>query len=41
MKREVEFVFNYGSSFSYLASLSIKGFAKRNSAVSNRVKFPH
>jgi 2-hydroxychromene-2-carboxylate isomerase len=32
MKREVEFLFDYGSPFSYLASLQIEGFAKRNNA---------
>jgi 2-hydroxychromene-2-carboxylate isomerase len=32
MKREVEFLFDYGSPFSYLASLQIEGFAKRNGA---------
>jgi 2-hydroxychromene-2-carboxylate isomerase len=32
MKKEVEFLFDYGSPFSYLASLQIEGFAKRNSA---------
>jgi 2-hydroxychromene-2-carboxylate isomerase len=30
--REVEFLFDYGSPFSYLASLQIEGFAKRNDA---------
>jgi len=30
MNREVEFLFDYGSPFSYLASLQIEGFAKRN-----------
>ncbi len=32
MKREVEFLFDYGSPFSYLASLQIEGFAKRSGA---------
>ena len=32
MNREVEFLFDYGSPFSYLASLQIEGFAKRNNA---------
>jgi 2-hydroxychromene-2-carboxylate isomerase len=32
MNREVEFLFDYGSPFSYLASLQIEGFAKRNGA---------
>jgi 2-hydroxychromene-2-carboxylate isomerase len=32
MKKEVEFLFDYGSPFSYLASLQIEGFAKRNNA---------
>jgi 2-hydroxychromene-2-carboxylate isomerase len=32
MKREVEFLFDYGSPFSYLASLQIEGFARRNGA---------
>jgi len=32
MKREVEFLFDYGSPFSYLASLQIEGFAKHNLA---------
>jgi 2-hydroxychromene-2-carboxylate isomerase len=32
MTREVEFLFDYGSPFSYLASLQIEGFAKRNGA---------
>lgn len=30
--KEVEFLFDYGSPFSYLASLQIEGFAKRNNA---------
>jgi 2-hydroxychromene-2-carboxylate isomerase len=32
MNREVEFLFDYGSPFSYLANLQIEGFAKRNGA---------
>jgi 2-hydroxychromene-2-carboxylate isomerase len=32
MKREVEFLFDYSSPFSYLASLQIEGFAKRSGA---------
>ena len=32
MKNEVEFLFDYGSPFSYLASLQIEGLAKRNGA---------
>src|SRR6266478_679046 len=32
MNRDVEFLFDYGSPFSYLASLQIEGFAKRNGA---------
>ena len=32
MNREVEFLFEYGSLFSYLANLQIEGFAKRNGA---------
>jgi 2-hydroxychromene-2-carboxylate isomerase len=32
MDKEVEFLFDYGSPFSYLASLQIEGFAKRNQA---------
>jgi 2-hydroxychromene-2-carboxylate isomerase len=32
MKKEVELLFDYGSPFSYLASLQIEGFAKRNQA---------
>jgi 2-hydroxychromene-2-carboxylate isomerase len=32
MKPEVEFLFDYGSPFSYLASLQIEGFARRNGA---------
>lgn len=32
MNKEVEFLFDYGSPFSYLASLQIEGFAKRNNA---------
>lgn len=32
MNRPVEFLFDYGSPFSYLASLQIEGFAKRNGA---------
>ncbi|MBV8358295.1 MAG: 2-hydroxychromene-2-carboxylate isomerase [Deltaproteobacteria bacterium] len=32
MAREVEFLFDYGSPFSYLASLQIEGFARRNNA---------
>jgi 2-hydroxychromene-2-carboxylate isomerase len=32
MYREVEFLFDYGSPFSYLASVQIEGFAKRNGA---------
>lgn len=32
MAREVEFLFDYGSPFSYLASLQIEGFARRNDA---------
>jgi 2-hydroxychromene-2-carboxylate isomerase len=30
---ELEFLFDYGSPFSYLASLQIEGFAKRNEAI--------
>src|SRR5260370_36373320 len=30
MNRELEFLFDYGSPFSYLANLQIEGFAKRN-----------
>lgn len=30
--KQVEFLFDYGSPFSYLASLQIEGFAKRNNA---------
>jgi len=30
--KQVEFLFDYGSPFSYLASLQIEGFAKRNDA---------
>ena len=29
MNRELEFLFDYGSPFSYLASLQLEGFAKR------------
>jgi 2-hydroxychromene-2-carboxylate isomerase len=32
MNRRVEFLFDYGSPFSYLASLQVEGFARRNSA---------
>ncbi len=32
MNREVEFLFDYGSPFSYLTSLQIEGLAKRNGA---------
>jgi 2-hydroxychromene-2-carboxylate isomerase len=32
MSKEVEFLFDYGSPFSYLASLQIEGFAKRDNA---------
>jgi len=32
MSREVEFLFDYGSPFSYLANVQIEGFAKRNGA---------
>jgi len=32
MNRDVEFLFDYGSPFSYLASLQIEGFAKHNGA---------
>ena len=32
MNPEVEFLFDYGSPFSYLANLQIEGFAKRNGA---------
>jgi 2-hydroxychromene-2-carboxylate isomerase len=32
MGKEVEFLFDYGSPFSYLAALQIEGFAKRNNA---------
>jgi 2-hydroxychromene-2-carboxylate isomerase len=32
MNRELEFLFDYGSPFSYLASLQLEGFAKRNGA---------
>jgi 2-hydroxychromene-2-carboxylate isomerase len=32
MNKEVEFLFDYGSPFSYLASLQVEGFAKRNNA---------
>jgi 2-hydroxychromene-2-carboxylate isomerase len=32
MNREVEFLFDYGSPFSYLANLQIEEFAKRNGA---------
>ena len=32
MNREVEFLVDYGSPFSYLANLQIEGFAKRNEA---------
>src|SRR6202167_1987633 len=32
MNREVEFLFDYGSPFSYLANLQIEGIAKRNGA---------
>ncbi len=30
--KQIEFLFDYGSPFSYLASLQIEGFAKRNNA---------
>jgi 2-hydroxychromene-2-carboxylate isomerase len=33
MKKEVEFLFDYGSPFSYLASLQIEGFARGNDAI--------
>jgi 2-hydroxychromene-2-carboxylate isomerase len=32
MNREVEFLFDYGSPFSYLANPQIEGFAKPNDA---------
>jgi 2-hydroxychromene-2-carboxylate isomerase len=32
MNRDLEFLFDYGSPFSYLASLQVEGFAKRNNA---------
>jgi 2-hydroxychromene-2-carboxylate isomerase len=32
MNRQVEFLFDYGSPFSYLANLQIEGFAKRQGA---------
>ena len=32
MNRELEFLLDYGSPFSYLASLQLEGFAKRNRA---------
>jgi 2-hydroxychromene-2-carboxylate isomerase len=32
MNPEVEFLFGYGSPYSYLANLQIEGFAKRNAA---------
>jgi 2-hydroxychromene-2-carboxylate isomerase len=32
MNPEVEFLFDYGSPFSYLANLQIEGFAERNGA---------
>ena len=32
MNREVEFLFDYGNPFSYLANVQIEGFAKRNGA---------
>src|SRR5271154_6450039 len=32
MPRTIEFLFDYGSPFSYLASLQLPGFAKRNNA---------
>jgi len=32
MSRTIEFLFDYGSPFSYLASLQLPGFAKRNNA---------
>lgn len=32
MDRQVEFLFDYGSPFSYLASLQIEGFARANAA---------
>jgi 2-hydroxychromene-2-carboxylate isomerase len=32
MNQKVEFLFDYGSPFSYLASLQIEGFAKRHGA---------
>jgi len=32
MNKEVEFLFDYGSPFSYLASLQVEGFAQRNNA---------
>jgi 2-hydroxychromene-2-carboxylate isomerase len=32
MNREVEFLFDYGSPFSYLGNLQIEGSAKRNGA---------
>jgi 2-hydroxychromene-2-carboxylate isomerase len=32
VNKEVEFLFDYGSPFSYLASLQVEGFAKRNNA---------
>ncbi len=34
MNPEVEFLFDYGSPFSYLANLRIERFAKRNGASS-------
>src|ERR1700723_82882 len=33
MAKQLEFLFDYGSSFSYLANIQMPGFAKRNSAV--------
>ena len=32
MEKEMEFLFDYGSPFSYLSSLQLEGFARRNSA---------
>jgi 2-hydroxychromene-2-carboxylate isomerase len=35
MARTIEFLFDYGSPFSYLASLQLPGFARRNDATVN------
>ena len=39
MNREVEFLFDYGSPFSYLANPQIEGFAKRNGAAVTNTLF--